>query len=28
VWRSRQHIHPKSPPITLEVLRPEAAAPN
>jgi hypothetical protein len=28
VWRSRQHIHPKSPPITLEVLRPEVAAPN
>jgi hypothetical protein len=23
VWRSRQYIHPKSPPITLEVFRPE-----
>jgi hypothetical protein len=26
VWRSRQYIHPKSPPIVLEVLRPEQAA--
>jgi hypothetical protein len=23
VWRSSQHIHPKSPPVVLEVFRPE-----
>jgi hypothetical protein len=23
VWRSSQHIHPKAPPLILEVLRPE-----
>ena len=27
VWRSRQYIHPKSPPIILEVLRPEQTDP-
>lgn len=24
VWRSKQYIHPKSPPVTLETLRPES----
>ena len=28
VWRSSQHIHPKSPPIVLEVLRPEQSGPG
>ena len=28
VWRSSQHIHPKSPPIILEVLRPEQNSPS
>jgi hypothetical protein len=28
VWRSRQYIHPKSPPIVLEVLRPEQMGPG
>ena len=28
VWRSRQYVHPKSPPIILEVLRPEENRPN
>ena len=28
VWRSRQYIHPKSPPIILEVLRPERNTSN
>lgn len=28
VWRSRQYIHPKSPPIVLEVFRPEDASPG
>jgi hypothetical protein len=28
VWRSRQYIHPKSPPIILEVLRPEQSPAN
>jgi hypothetical protein len=28
VWRSRQFIHPRSPPVTLEVFRPEAPAPG
>src|SRR5205085_402547 len=27
VWRSSQHIHPKSPPIVLEVFRPEQINP-
>src|SRR6266550_4353289 len=27
VWRSSQHIHPKSPPLILEVLRPEQKGP-
>jgi hypothetical protein len=26
VWRSRQYVHPKSPPIVLEVFRPEDTA--
>lgn len=28
VWRSRQHIHPNSPPLILEVLRPEQNNPS
>ncbi len=28
VWRSSQHIHPKSPPLILEVLRPEQNNPS
>ena len=28
VWRSSQHIHPKSPPLILEVLRPEQNGPG
>jgi hypothetical protein len=28
IWRSRQYIHPKSPPIILEVFRPEQNRPN
>ena len=28
VWRSRQYIHPKSPPLVLEVLRPEQTGPG
>ncbi len=28
VWRSRQHIHPQSPPIMLEVLRPTQNGPG
>jgi len=28
IWRSRQYIHPKSPPLILEVLRPEQNTPN
>lgn len=28
VWRSSQYIHPKSPPLTLEVLRPEQNNPG
>ncbi|GEM_PF-1413873 len=28
IWRSRQYIHPKSPPLTLEVLRPEQRGPG
>lgn len=28
VWRSSQHIHPKSPPLILEVLRPEQNGPS
>ena len=28
VWRSRQYVHPKSPPIVLEVFRPEDATPG
>ena len=28
IWRSSQHIHPKSPPLILEVLRPEQKNPS